>query len=91
VIECPPLVKELRGRFAERSERTIRTALTARVDFAASEIRVTDTGTGAGPGGRGSAHTARYRFGPLREVAQELVALGGFEAVLRRRMGHSDS
>ena len=42
-----------------------------RVDFEASEIDVQGT---------------TYPFGPLRDVAQELVALGGFEAVLAKRL-----
>lgn len=72
VVECPMVVGELRERFAGRDEPTIRTGLKARVDFESSEITV-----------EGKA----YAFSPLREVAQELVALGGFEALLRQRLG----
>jgi homoaconitate hydratase len=72
VIECPRLVKMLRERYAARPEPTIRTEMKARVDFESSEITVD---------GR------TYPFGALREVAQELVALGGFEPVLARRLG----
>jgi homoaconitate hydratase len=71
VIECPKLVRELRDRYAGRSEPTIRTELKARVDFESSQITVE---------GR------VYPFGPLRDVAQELVVLGGFESVLAHRL-----
>jgi homoaconitate hydratase len=71
VLECPKLVKELRARFAERPELTIRTQLHARVDFETSEITM---------------EGETYPFGPLRDVAQELVALGGFESVLAKRL-----
>lgn len=74
VLECPDLVTDLRNEFAGRGEPTIRTAKSARVDFASSAI---------------TAGERSYTFSPLREVAQELVALGGFEAVLRRRLGVS--
>jgi len=71
VIECPRLVTDMRQRFASAAEPTIRTDLKARVDFESSRITV-DGKT--------------YPFSPLREVAQELVALGGFESVLRHRI-----
>ena len=68
VIECPKLVTRA-ARALRRAARSRRSAptWTARVDFEASEITV-DGKT--------------YPFGPLRDVAQELVALGGFESVL---------
>ncbi|MDM7913973.1 MAG: hypothetical protein QUU85_01720, partial [Candidatus Eisenbacteria bacterium] len=65
-------VTDLRAAYADRPEPTIRTDWRARVDFEASEITVD---------GRA------YAFGPLRDVAQELVVLGGFEAVLAQRLG----
>jgi homoaconitate hydratase len=71
VIECPRLIRDLRTRFEGRPELTIRTDLTARVDFEASEITV---------------EGQTYPFAPLRDVAQELVALGGLESVLARRI-----
>jgi homoaconitate hydratase len=71
VIECPKLIKELRSRFDGRPELTIRTDMTARVDFETSEIAV---------------EGEIYPFAPLREVVQELVALGGFESVLVKRL-----
>ena len=71
VIECPDLVAALRDRFAGRPDPTVRTGLAARIDFETSEI---------------SCGGNVYSFSPLREVAQELVAMGGFEAVLRRRL-----
>jgi homoaconitate hydratase len=71
VVECPALVNDMRERFADRRELSIRTDWKARVDFESSEITVNDK---------------TYSFSPLREVAQELVAMGGFEAVLRHRL-----
>jgi homoaconitate hydratase len=72
VIECPRLVGDLKARFAGSKDLTTRTDWVARVDFASSRITVEER---------------TYAFSPLREVAQELVALGGFESVLRRRLG----
>jgi homoaconitate hydratase len=72
VVECPGLVNDLRKRFEGDGRPTIRTKVRARADFASSEI---------------TADGKTYPFSPLREVAQELVALGGFEAVLRKRLG----
>lgn len=71
VIECPRLVADLRERYATAKDPTIRTDVQARVDFETSRITAGDK---------------TYTFSPLREVAQELVALGGFEAVLRSRI-----
>lgn len=71
VIECPALVEDLRAAFADRPEPTIDTGMVAEIDFATSSLRA---------GGK------LYTFAPLREVAQELVALGGFENVLRERV-----
>ena len=72
VIECPRLVADLRDHCAADERPTVRTEWRARVDFESSRIEVD-----------GKA----YPFAPLREVAQELVALGGFEAVLRQKIG----
>jgi homoaconitate hydratase len=72
VVECPGLITDLRKKFDGAGELTVRTAMKASVDFESSEI---------------SVEGKKYPISPLREVAQELVALGGFEAVLRRRLG----
>jgi homoaconitate hydratase len=71
VIECPRLVTDLRAAYASVKDATIRTDWKARVDFESSTITV---------------NGKTYTFAPLREVAQELVALGGFESVLRHRI-----
>jgi len=76
VIESPAMVTALRERFDGRKEATIDTALEARIDFEKSEIVLEGT---------------TYRFSPLREVAQELVALGGFEAVLKEKIEEARS
>ncbi|MBU1951161.1 MAG: homoaconitase, partial [Candidatus Eisenbacteria bacterium] len=72
VVECPELVTELREKYCDMKALTIRTSMKARIDFESSEI---------------SVDGKKYSISPLREVAQELVALGGFEAVLRQRLG----
>ncbi len=99
-IECPRLIKLLRDRYAGRVP-TRRTELMARVDFEAGTIRVWDGGPAGGleSGSRSDAGAANatgagpmvFAFSPLREVAQELVALGGFEAVLAARLGRGSS
>jgi homoaconitate hydratase len=71
VIECPRLVTDLRAAYAGLPDPTIRTEWTARIDFESSTIHA---------GGK------TYSFAPLRDVAQELVAMGGFESVLRHRI-----
>jgi homoaconitate hydratase len=72
VVECPALVAELFRTHADDGALTIRTGRRARVDFASSRIDV-------------DGHA--YGFSPLGRVAQELVAQGGFETVIRRQIG----
>lgn len=71
VLECPELVNDLRKANQGRTEPTIATDWNAEIDFGRSTLEA---------GGR------TYSFSPLREVAQELIALGGFENVLRDRI-----
>ena len=71
VLECPGLVRDLREEHASNKDLTIRTDMAARIDFESSRIAVGEK---------------TYAFSPLRDVAQELVALGGFEAVLAKRI-----
>ncbi len=71
VIECPDLVTDLRDRFADHEDLTISTGIEAVINFELSQIM---------------ADSKSYSFSPLSEVPQELVALGGFEAVLRGRL-----
>ena len=70
-IECPELVDELKAAYREDQRLTIRTERQTTVDFEKSTI------TSAG---------VSYRFAPLGQVAQELVAKGGFEAVIREQL-----
>ena len=70
-IECPELVDELKAAYREDRRLTIRTERQTTVDFEKSTI------TSAG---------VSYRFAPLGRVAQELVAKGGFEAVIREQL-----
>ena len=75
-IECPQLVDDLRGALPDDAPPTVRTGRTATIDFAASTITVFDEGA-----------SATYRFSPLGRVAQELIVKGGFEALIRERLG----
>ena len=70
VIECPELMEDLRAKY-HGGPLTQPIEGEASVDFGASTITA---------GGK------TYRFFPLGEVAQELVALGGFENVLREKI-----
>jgi homoaconitate hydratase len=71
VIECPELVEHLRKSFASETALTIRTGCHAVVDFVQGRIECEDQS---------------YEFAPLGEVAQELVVMGGFEAVIRDQL-----
>jgi len=72
-VECPELVDALRERYAEQVEAGTRTieGPDIEVDYERSVFRVDGTD---------------YDFPPLSPVAQELVALGGSENVVRRRL-----
>ncbi len=58
-----------------RDELTIRTELTATVDFTESKIAVA-----------GAGEQRQYEFAPLGGVAQELIVMGGIEAVIRAQI-----
>jgi homoaconitate hydratase len=75
VIECPELVDDLKASMKNEHQPTIRTDRRAVVDFTESKINV------AGPDER-----RQYEFSPLGEVAQALIVMGGFEAVIRAQM-----
>ena len=67
VLECPGLVNRFKADFEAATEPTIRTGLSAVINFERSEIRV---------------GSESYSFSPLGRVAQELVVLGGFENMI---------
>jgi homoaconitate hydratase len=71
VIECPPLVVRLRERFAGDGRLTIRTGVSAEVDFARGVI---------------AAEGDVLPFAPLGQTAQELIVAGGLEALIRRQI-----
>jgi homoaconitate hydratase len=71
VLECPSLVEFLRERCGEHA-LTIRTGLTAIVDFRTSTVRLGED---------------RFPFLPLGEVPQRLVVAGGTEALVRETVG----
>jgi homoaconitate hydratase len=77
-IECPALAARARALFADEiahGERTIVPGDEVEVDFAASAVRL---------------RSETFPFVPLGPVAQSLVAAGGIEPDLRRRLaaGH---
>ncbi|MGD8452274.1 MAG: homoaconitase [Phycisphaerae bacterium] len=70
-LECPQLVDELRVEYREDKRLTIRTDRPTVVDFI--ESKITCDGVG-------------YPFAALGEVAQQLIAQGGFEPVIRQQL-----
>ena len=72
LIESPELVEDLKREFAGDKSLTIRTGKTAAVDFVAGKI---------------TCGEKTYGFNPLGEIAQELIVMGGFEAVIRAQLG----
>ncbi|MCH8965046.1 MAG: homoaconitase, partial [Planctomycetes bacterium] len=70
-IECPELVDELKATHADDPAATIRVGGVGTVDFSESRIEF---------GGK------QHRFSPLGKIAQELVAKGGFEAVIGEQL-----
>ena len=71
VIACPPLIDRLRRQFAAEACPTIRTELSAAVDFERGVIRACDEA---------------YPFAPLGSAAQELIVAGGLEALIRPQL-----
>ena len=63
---------DLKRDFAGDESLTIRTGRTASVDFVTGKITCGDK---------------PYRFNALGEIAQELIVMGGFEAVIREQLG----
>lgn len=74
VVECPAMVEHLKGELREQVERGVRTIPAGQVvvDFEDSVIKYGD---------------ATFTMPPLSPTAQELVAAGGSENVVRRRIG----
>jgi homoaconitate hydratase len=75
VLECQELVDDLKKAHAGDAARTIRTGRSAEVDFQQATI---------------ACSGKTYRFAPLGGVAQELVAHGGFEAVIQQEVAMFD-
>ena len=70
-IECAELVDDLKTAHADDDALTIRTGSNVSVDFTRARIEY---------------NGKTYVFSPLGEVAQELIAGGGFEAVIRKKL-----
>jgi homoaconitate hydratase len=71
-IACPALVEHLRARFGSGAGKTVVPGDTIRVDFASGTIEV---------------GSETFRFPPLGEVPQALVAAGGIENQVRQKLG----
>jgi homoaconitate hydratase len=71
-IACPALVEHLRARASSSPGKTIVPGDTIRVDFASGTIEV---------------GSETFRFPPLGEVPQALVAAGGIENQVRQKLG----
>jgi homoaconitate hydratase len=71
-IACPALVEHLRARFGSGAGKTVVPGETIRVDFASGTIEV---------------GSETFRFPPLGEVPQALVAAGGIENQVRQKLG----
>ncbi|MCZ6835805.1 MAG: homoaconitase [Planctomycetota bacterium] len=70
VLECPELVAHFEGQFKNPDVATI-VGPNLEIDFAKSMIE---------------CDGKEYSFAPLSEVAQELIAAGGAEALVKRRL-----
>jgi homoaconitate hydratase len=71
VVEAPQLVHDLKERFGTALP-TVRTGITAEINFRASEIR---------------ANAAVYSIDPIGPAAQELILVGGLEPWIMQRLG----
>lgn len=74
-IECPELAQDLKGRFRDEAESGTLTIIPGdelTIDFARGTIEMGELS---------------YRFPPLGSVPQSLVAAGGSERLIRRRLG----
>ena len=80
-IECPELVDDLRAGLPPDVPPTVRTRHTATIDFANATIGVHAP----------EDADKTYRFSPLGRVAQELIVKGGFEALIKERLGCGDA
>lgn len=69
-IESPKLVADLKKRFGEK-ELTVRTGITAKVDFANAVL---------------NADNVDYAFSPVGPTAQELILTGGLEKWIKKQM-----
>jgi homoaconitate hydratase len=69
-IEAPELVQDLKRRFGTE-KLTVRTGITAAVDFRKSQVR---------------ADGKTYAIGPVGPAAQELVLAGGLENWVKKRL-----
>lgn len=70
LIECPEMVNDLKSKFGTE-KLTVKTGVTAKIDFQNSHIQVDDK---------------IYAIDPVGEAAQELIVTGGLEDWVRRNI-----
>ncbi len=70
IIECRKLVNELKTKFG-RDNLTVKTGLTAEIDFSKSKIKVEDK---------------TYPIDPVGVAAQELIVFGGLEEWVKKNL-----
>ncbi len=70
LIECPELVNDFKDKY-DKHKLTVKTGITAKIDFTGSSILV-DNKT--------------YSFDPVGEAAQELIVVGGLEEWVKGKL-----
>ena len=70
LIECPDLVNEFKDKYGKQ-KLTVKTGISAKIDFTSSLITVEDK---------------TYSFDPVGEAAQQLIVAGGLEEWVKERL-----
>ncbi len=70
IIECPKLVNDLKSKFGKES-LTVKTEITAEIDFSKSKIRINEK---------------TYSIDPVGVPAQELIVYGGLEEWVKNNL-----
>ena len=70
IIECPNLVNDLKSKFS-KDKLTIKTGMSAEIDFSKSKIRIEDK---------------TYPIDPVGVPAQELIVYGGLEEWVKKNL-----
>ncbi|MEJ2613564.1 MAG: hypothetical protein P8Z35_01275 [Ignavibacteriaceae bacterium] len=70
LIECPDLVNDFKDKYGKQ-KLTVKTGITAKIDFTSSSILV---------------NNKTYSFDPVGEAAQELIVVGGLEEWVKDKL-----